>query len=87
MGAVVVLIGVLIIAIGFVILVKGMRINQAVQRYEFENRTDGGTVKFKDFDSSREHVRMQMRAKFVQGFSLFLLVVGAFVLAFGLMGH
>jgi len=87
MGTIVVLIGVLIIAIGFVILVKGMRINQAVQRYEFENRTDGGVVKFKDFDSSREHVRMQMRAKFVQGFAIFLLVVGAFIFAFGLMVH
>ncbi len=87
MGAVVAILGIVIIAIGFVVLVKGMRINQAVQRYEFENRTEGGTVKFKDFDASREHVRMKMRAKFVQGSALFLFVVGAFVLAFGLVGH
>ena len=53
MGMLVTLIGVVIIAIGFVVLVKGMRINQAVQRYEFENRTSGGSVAFKDFDSSR----------------------------------
>jgi len=85
MGMLVVIFGVLIIAFGFFITIKGARINQEIRKYEFENRTDGGTVKFKDFDSSLEHNRKQMRAKFVQGLGLFIAVIGAFVVASGLV--
>lgn len=85
MGILVVLFGVSIIFLGFYVLIKGIRINQAVRKYEFENRTGGGSIKFKDFDASLEHQRKQMRAKFVQGLGLAVAIVGTFVLAAGLV--
>jgi len=76
MGILVVLFGFAIVVLGFYVLIKGIRINQSVRKYEFENRTGGGSVRFKDFDASLEHQRKQMRSKFVQGLGLAVAIVG-----------
>lgn len=79
--------GIVAAGLGMAVLVKGMRIQQQVDRYEFDNGGPGGGVGFKDFDASRAHYRKQVRARFVQGLGLAIAVVGAFVFAFGLVAH
>ena len=79
MGMLVVIFGVLIIAFGFFITIKGARINQEIRKYEFENRTDGGVVKFENYEANVAHNRKQMRANLVLKLGGFIAVVGALV--------
>ena len=84
MGILVLLIGIAVIAFGFFVFVKGGFITQEIRKYEFENRTDGGVVKFKDYDASVAHNRKKTRADLVLKLGGFIAVVGALVTATGL---
>ncbi len=79
MGILVLLIGVAIVALGFFVIVKGGFITQEIRKYEFENRTDGGVVKFENYEANVAHNRKQMRANLVLKLGGFIAVVGALV--------
>ena len=85
MGMLVLLIGVAIVAFGFFVIVKGGFITQEIRKYEFENRTDGGVVKFDNYEASVAHNRKQMKANLVLKLGGFIAVVGALVTAAALV--
>lgn len=85
MGGLVLFLGLAIIAMAVPFYVKGIRMMLAVRKYEFENRTDGGVVRFKDFEATHAHHRKEMAARFIQMVAVVIAVVGCGVVATGLV--
>ena len=85
MGGLVVFIGLVIIAMAVPFYMKGIRMMLAIRKYEFENRTDGGVVRFKDFEATHVHRRKETMARFIQWVAVCIAVVGCGVIATGMV--
>ncbi|MGB3393703.1 MAG: hypothetical protein WA956_02555 [Stenotrophomonas sp.] len=83
MGGLVVFIGLVIIAAAIPFYVKGIRMMLAIRKYEFENRTDGGVVRFKDFEATHAHRRKETMARLIQWVAVVIALVGCGVVATG----
>lgn len=72
------MIGLLVLAGGVFLFYLGYRLKSRLDRYEFENRTDGGVVQFESFGASQAHARNQRGAQMI-------MVAGALVLFAGIV--
>ena len=70
----------LLLGIGF--LVFGARTKSRLDRYEFEHRTDGGTIKFPKYDDSTRHERHRRTSDQMMKAGFPLLVVGGVLVYF-----
>jgi hypothetical protein len=70
---------------GIALFNKGRKLVHEVKRYEFENRTDGGVVKFQDYDASVEHRKKKGRAGDAYNLGAVMMGVGGVFLAIALL--
>ncbi|MDD7887861.1 hypothetical protein [Flavivirga sp. 57AJ16] len=49
----------LLLGITVFLKIKGYQIQDAKRKYEFKNRTSGGTVEFKTFEESKSHEKQK----------------------------
>lgn len=61
---------------GILALILGSNINKKLNKYEFENRTDGGVIKFRSFEDETNHKRQRGYAKILFNLGLLGIVVG-----------
>lgn len=60
---------------GLILLIRsGKRLND-LEKYEFENRSDGGVVQFASFKAAKKHEWREFRAKFNVFIGLFLILL------------
>lgn len=78
MGLLLLVAGVALVAWGIVLGKQHISEHHTMGKYRFENRTSGGVVQFKDYDTSvafkKREMRQSLRAKLLVG----VLVVGVF---------
>lgn len=65
---------------GVLLLFGAFRVKHRLQRYEFENRIDGGAVQFSSYKASLRHHRKKAISDYIMMFAILLLVAGCFVL-------
>ena len=66
---------------------KDMETARKLDKYEFQNKTDGGVVQFRDYESAVEHRRTKGANTISYNFSFLLIVLGIFGLLFaGFLG-
>ncbi len=65
-----------ILALSIFLAVTGFRGVRRLNRYEFENRTDGGVVQFESYDASIRHTRRQMLYSVIAQAGLFGALAG-----------
>jgi hypothetical protein len=70
------LISLLVIVAGVLITWNGARKKDAARRYEFENRSSGGTVGFSSYDASKKHEKQKYGATMISGFGNILILFG-----------
>ena len=75
-------VGFLFVALGIFLFSKGRKINLECEKYEFENRTNGGVIQFKDFKESKRHEAKKQSARIFGNLSMFAFLVGL-ILVFG----
>ena len=73
------MIGLLIFFAGLVVVVFGMKMEGKLRRYEFNNRTSGGTVEFPSYEASRSHEMKRRVAKLIITLGGFPLFIGGFI--------
>ena len=71
------LVGAIVFAAGAIPYWKAHKKIEAIKRYEFENRTSGGTVQFKTYDDSRAHERRHRLAFLQAKLAAWPLIFGA----------
>lgn len=75
-----------LVACGLWIVVQASKAKRELLKYEFENRTDGGVVRFANHEASLAHGRRH----YVQGALLktgaFMVGIGAILMPFALVG-
>lgn len=76
-----------LLVIGIWMLVKATRLRKELARYEFENRTDGGVVKFASFEESERHRKRQGRIGTLVGVGMLLTLIGGLAFAGGVAVH
>lgn len=59
--------------------IKSHKIGKAALEYEFENRTEGGTVQFNSFEDSLRHDRKKRFAYYLQIVSGVLLIISVLI--------
>ena len=74
-----------ILLAGIWMLVKASSTRKALARYEFENRTDGGVVKFRNFEDSERHRVRSERVGNLVGFGMLLTLVGGLAFLGGVL--
>lgn len=65
---------------GVLLLLAAFRLGHKLQRYEFENRTDGGVVEFPSYEASLRHHRRKVYSKIMYGAAVILLILGVMAL-------
>lgn len=65
-----------ILGIGVLLFVKGIRLHKRLERYEFEHRTSGGVVQFADYDASLRHRREKWKKDLIIRIATIALVIG-----------
>lgn len=66
----------LLIIGGIIALFVGSGMNKKLNKYEFEHRTDGGTITFPDYEYSVKHKRNRGIAKILMNAALISIVIG-----------
>ena len=64
---------------GILSLILGSNINRKLNKYEFDNRTDGGVVKFQKYEDEINHKRQRGYAKILFNIGLLAIVIGIIV--------
>lgn len=64
------------LGIGVLLFVKGIRLHKRLERYEFEHRTSGGVVQFADYDASLRHRREKWKKDLMIRIATMALVIG-----------
>lgn len=77
-----VMIGLLFMAIGGVTLWLASRTYHELKKYEFENRTGGGTVQFDTYEDSRRHERRMRSVMATRTRGGYLVAIGIAILCF-----
>jgi len=72
--------GVILFAVGLLIIWKAAKVTTRLKKYEFEHRTGGGVVGFETFEDSVKHDSKKGLAKQATGFGCFLILIAIFVL-------
>lgn len=65
---------------GFIVLLLGMKWQRNLKKYEFENRTDGGVIKFSSFDASQAHKYKKDGARLLTGAGGIISILGLLLL-------
>jgi hypothetical protein len=65
-----------VLGIGVLFFVKGIRLHKRLERYEFEHRTPGGVVQFADYDASLRHRREKWKKDLMIRIATMALVIG-----------
>ena len=78
------LLGVLLLAAAIAIFIYVMNLSNEVERYNFENRTDGGTVKYDSFEKSKEFQRKTALARLTGVVAFFMAVPGLIIIGISL---
>jgi len=65
--------------IGIAAIVKAFSMKRALDKYEFENRTDGGVIKFPDYEAKKKHDRNHGIAKLLFMVGLILICMSIFL--------
>jgi hypothetical protein len=68
------------IPLGIYLIILGIQARKKIDRYEFENRTDGGVVKFPDYEASRKHDWLKRQAANFPGLGVAILGLSIFIL-------
>jgi len=74
------IVGIVFFVVGVYWMRIGWRRRNALKKYEFEHRTSGGTVEFKDFEESKKHRGKMVRANSFYNIGLVMAVGSAFLL-------
>ena len=72
--------GILFIILGVVITYAGYKIVDNRKKYEFNNRTDGGTVQFKNWKATKRHSFLMNIGKLMGVAGIFLCLFAAIYL-------
>lgn len=81
-------IGLMFIVGGGWVAFRGNKKAMRLEKYDFENTTDGGTVQFKTFEDAKRHEARQYRATLQLHTGMTLIAIGCVVLFFAfLMAH
>lgn len=75
-----------LIAIGMMFVIQASKAKRDLQKYEFENRTDGGVVKFADHEASLAHGRKHFFQGWLLKIGAFMVGIGAILIPFALIG-
>ncbi len=75
----------LLMLVGIGVFVVGLRWQRKLNRYEFENRTEGGAVQFADFDASNMHEGNKRLAKLLINIGLIPAIAGVLFLLYGIL--
>lgn len=75
-----------LIAIGFRFVVQASKEKRDLMKYEFENKTDGGVVKFADHEASLAHGRKHFFMGWLLKVGAFMVGIGAILTPFALIG-
>jgi hypothetical protein len=67
----------LTIVAGVILVIKGARMSRAAREYEFDHRTEGGSVEFVDFEESTQHAMRKRRGPLYGGCGVVLIIFGA----------
>jgi len=67
-------------AIGAIILYIGYKVFDDRKKYEFENRTNGGVVKFKDWKATKKHGLTKGIGNLLITIGLILVIIGGLML-------
>lgn len=70
------LIGLLFIAAGIFLFINGLKDAKVLEKYAFNNRTDGGVVQFENYEAAQKFGTKK-------GFALVKIVIGGLVAVFG----
>lgn len=79
------LIGGFLIAWGFYLTFKVGQANREMRKYEFEHRTDGGVVQFKNFEDAEKHEQKKKNKDSMFVFAQVILLIGIFIFCFSFM--
>ena len=63
--------------IGLTLYISAGRMNYKKAEYEFDNRTDGGVVGFKNFKHANKHKNKGCLIKFLGGLGMILMLLGS----------
>ncbi|SBV35353.1 hypothetical protein STPYR_10283 [uncultured Stenotrophomonas sp.] len=85
MGGWVLFRGLDIIAMVVPFYMNGIRMMLAMRKYEFESRTGGGVVRFKDFEVTHVHRRRETMARSIQWVAVCIAVAGCGVIVTGMV--
>ena len=77
---------ILFIAVGFRLVVQASKAKRDLMKYEFDNRTDGGVVKFADHEASLAHGRKHFFMGWLLKAGAFMVGTGAILMPFALIG-
>ena len=77
---------ILFIAVGFRLVVQASKAKRDLMKYEFDNRTDGGVVRFADHEASLVHGRRHFFMGWLLKTGAFMVGIGAILLPFALIG-
>lgn len=76
--------GIFLLVLGVIKIRKSSKVMDDLKRYEFENTTDGGTVKFTNYEESQNHEINKKRAELVAALSVFSMFFGVIFLSIAL---
>ena len=74
-----------LVAAGILLLRRASATRRELDRYAFENRTDGGVIQFPDFETAERHRRRGERIGLQVTLGMLLLLVGGLGLLGGLL--
>lgn len=77
---------ILLIAVGFRFVVQASKAKRDLMKYEFNNRTDGGVVRFADHEASLAHGRKHIFMGWLLKAGAFMVGIGAILIPFALIG-
>lgn len=74
--------GIILFIIGVALFIYSYFEKRALEKYEFENRTDGGVVQFPTFEASRNHKARHNWVRFINFIALFFTLAGVIVFTY-----
>lgn len=72
--------GILFLVAGIAISIWGYKVRDKIERYNFENRTDGGVVQYKNYSDTKKHGALGCLGKFLGIIGLVGIGIGSVIL-------